>query len=74
MAHGASTSITVNKCFARDRATYRFTCSLASPLTGVSMVTMASASNPLNRCHEATSTPFPSPHSSKLRVAGIAPN
>ena len=74
MAHPPSTSITASKCFARDRATYQFNRSLPSSLPGISIITMASASNPLNRCHEATSTPFPSPHSSKLRVAGIAPN
>ena len=73
-AHASLTSITINKCFARDRATYRFTRSLASSLTGVSMVTMASASSPLKRCQEAISTPLSSPHSSKLFVAGIAPN
>ncbi len=72
--HASSTSITVNKCLARDRATYRFTRSLAPSVTGVSMVAMASVSRPLNRCQEAISKPLSSPHSSKLFVAGIAPN
>ena len=49
------------------------TAEQASSLTGVSMVTMASASKPLEQCQEAISTPLSSPHSSKLFVAGIAP-
>ena len=54
---------------------YRFTRSLTPSLTGgSSMVTMASASRPLKRCQEAISTLLSSPHSSKLFVAGIAPN
>ena len=73
-ARTSTTSITVNKCFTSERATYRFTRSLSTSPTGVSMVTMASASEPLKRCQETISPLLSSPHSSKLLVAGIVPN